>query len=178
MAIEKIQKRFFSKLFGNRKGTAEIVGSVLFLVILLFVFTNVYMWHDTASREMSGIMAEKQNTPVSIEVPENGSDLVVTNNGGFEAGLSRLWLVNVTSSDHYYVDLEPFNIRVAAGAEFQLNFTDGDIQFNLDGSVHAELKVDLDGNYYVEVFYPDDQIVVCKVLTTLGNVAACTYQGE
>ena len=100
MAVKKKQI-LSSRLFGNRRGTAEIIGSVMFLVILLFVFTNVYLWHDTASREMSGVRAEKMNTLVSIEVPEVGANLVVTNKGGFEVGLSRLWLIDNTGSTHY-----------------------------------------------------------------------------
>jgi len=172
MAVKKMKKSF-RKLLGDRKGTAEIVGSVMFLVILLFVFTNVYLWHDSASREMNGVRAEKMNTPISIEAPEvGGADLVVTNKGGFEVGLSRLWLINSTSGDHYYADLEPFKVHVAAGVEFPLVFTDGPAVFNVDGSVSAVWNED----GYVIVYYPNDQVAVCKILTTLGNMAACTYE--
>jgi len=168
----KVQRKL-SKFLGDRRGTAEIVGSVMFLVILLFVFTNVYMWHDSAAREMNGVLAEKMNSPVSIELHKVEGLLVglnVTNNGGFEVRLSRLWLVNVTSSsekDHIYVDLEnstdggPLNVRVAAGAQICLVFGD-------------TTEVLPSGD--VEVDYPvPDHSVRCKILTTLGNMAACTY---
>ena len=179
--MNKVQKRFFGKLFGNRKGTAEIVGSVMFLVIILFVFTNVYLWHDTASREMNGLLAEKMNSLVSISSVTGG--LNITNNGGFEVRLSRLWLVNLTSGsekEHIYVDLEnstsgPLNVRIAAGEAIHLEFMDA-LEFNDDeyGSIHAEyIKFDL-----VEIFYPvpSGHSVTCKILTTLGNMAACTYE--
>jgi len=183
----KVQRKL-SKFLGDRRGTAEIVGSVMFLVILLFVFTNVYMWHDSAAREMNGVLAEKMNSPVSIELHKVEGLLVglnVTNNGGFEVRLSRLWLVNVTSSsekDHIYVDLEnstdggPLNVRVAAGAQIHLRFV-GPVEFNDDGSIRADLiRADPPQDDYVEVYYPvPDHSVRCKILTTLGNMAACTY---
>jgi len=176
--MKKMQKSFFSKLFGNRKGTAEIVGSVLFLVILLFVFTNVYLWHDNASREMNGVLAEKLNTPVSISAFTGG--LNVTNNGGFEVGLSRLWLQNVTNTgemDHMYVDLEhndfeELNVYIVAGDEIQLYFVGENVVLNSDGSIRAEI----DENGDILVWYPiPDHYVRCKILTTLGNMRACTY---
>ena len=118
MVTTKI-KRKLSKFRNDRRGTAEIVGSVMFIIILLFAFTNIYLWHDTATREMNGLHAEKLNTPVSISV--EGGTLVVTNNGGFELRLSRLWLINSAGNEHYYVDLEhnvmgqSFELRVPIG---------------------------------------------------------------
>lgn len=172
-------RRKLSKLIHDRKGTAEIVGSVMFLVILLFVFTNIYLWHDNATREMNGVLAEKMNTPVSIS-NVTGTGLVVTNNGGFEISLSRLWLVNVTNgspTDHIYVDLEPLNTTVAAGASIQLYFGDS-VEFNDDNSIHADPVVNIDGNTNVFVHFPipeSGHSIRCKIITTLGNSAACTY---
>ena len=173
--MKRIQKNALRRLLSDRKGTAEIVGSVMFLLILLFVFTNVYLWHDNATREMNGVLAEKMNSPVSLS-NVTGTGLVVTNNGGFEVGLSRLWLVNVTrgsATDHVYVDLEPLNLRIAAGAEINLLFVGNSVVFNDDGSILAGLNFDGD----VQVLYPlPDHLVRCKILTTLGNMAACTYE--
>jgi hypothetical protein len=163
MVRKNVVQRKMSKLLGDRKGTAEIIGTVMFLVILLFVFTNVYLWHDSATREMNGVLAEKMNTRVSIAVgPSSEAGLVVTNNGGFEIGLSRIWLVTGSGSteDHSYIDLEPFNIRVGAGGTVNVLFGD-------------ETYVQPDGD--IQLNYLPDQPVTCKILTTLGNVAACTY---
>ena len=157
MAVNKLQRKL-SKLLGDRRGTAEIIGSVMFLVILLFVFTNVYLWHDNASREMNTVLAEKMNTPISVRVNDSGNGLVVTNNGGFEIGLERLWFV--TDSYHIPVELRSLDVRVAAGSEVQLLF----------GSQTSGSNGDF------EVWHPlSDEVMVCKILTTLGNVAACTY---
>ena len=66
-------------------------------------------------------------------------------NGGFEVGLSRLWLVTVTN--HSPVDLD---LRVAPGAKLRLLFEDLGISV-------------------------PDQSTTFKILTTLGNMAACSY---
>ena len=56
----------FKQLFNNKKGTAEVVGSVMFIIILLFFFTNVYLWHDAATKEMNDLQFQKINSPISI----------------------------------------------------------------------------------------------------------------
>lgn len=149
VVTKKKQRKMFGKLLGDRRGTAEIVGTVMFLVILLFVFTNIYLWHDNATREMNGVLTEKMNSPVSIElyfdVVEDLVGLDVTNNGGFEVGLSRLWLI--TDTYHSPIDLD---LRVAPGAKLRLLFEDLGISM-------------------------PNQSTTFKILTTLGNMAACSY---
>jgi hypothetical protein len=149
VVTKKKQRKIFSKFLGDRRGTAEIVGTVMFLVILLFVFTNVYLWHDNVTREMNGVLAEKMNSPVTLElyfdVTENLAGLTITNNGGFEAGLSRLWINTVTQHSPINLDL-----RVAPGATLHLLFE------NLGVSV-------------------PNQRTTFKIVTTLGNMAACSY---
>ena len=178
VVIKKRKRNMFAKLVNDRKGTAEVVGSVMFLVILLFVFTNVYLWHDNATQEMNGVLAEKMNSPVSIEVyNEVGANLKVINNGGFEVALSRLWL-NTGSGideDHIIIELtasdseEPF-IRIAPGADILFRFG--------DETGWAPDLVDDDSVYHdrFEVGYDvSDPPVTCKILTTLGNIASCRY---
>ena len=55
------------KLFKNRRGTAEIVGTALFLVILLFFFSNVFLWYNSVVRQMNLLMGEKLNSAVGLE---------------------------------------------------------------------------------------------------------------
>jgi hypothetical protein len=179
----RIQRKLFGRLRGDRRGTAEVIGSVMFVLILFYAFTNFYLWHDSATREMNGVLAEKMNSPVSIELHKVEGLLVglnVTNNGGFEVRLSRLWLITGSGSatDHIYVDLEnstdggPLNVRVATGAEIQLLFVGEEVVYNDDGSIRADPPQD----DYVEVYYPvPDYPIRCKILTTLGNMAACKY---
>jgi hypothetical protein len=54
------------KLLKNRSGTAEIVGTVLFLLILFFFFSNVFLWHNQVTREMDQLVADKTNSAVSV----------------------------------------------------------------------------------------------------------------
>jgi hypothetical protein len=170
----RIKRKLFGRLLSDRRGTAEVIGSVMFILIIFYAFTNFYLWHDSATREMNGVLAEKMNSPVSIYAV-TGMGLNVTNDGGFEVGLSRLWLVNVTSgssTDHIYVKLDPDSMRVQAGDEINLMFTGGTVWFNDDGSIHAE---PLEGGD-IQIFYPlPDHSVRCKILTTLGNMATVTY---
>jgi hypothetical protein len=97
LAAKRGVRRVLNKLLNCRKGTAEIIGSVMFLLIMMFFFTNVFLWHDNATREMDGVLAEKMNSPVSIRDYDanvtDGLSFNVTNNGGVSAELFRLWVV-------------------------------------------------------------------------------------
>jgi hypothetical protein len=117
----------------------------MFLLIMMFFFTNVFLWHDRATRQMDGVLSEKMNSPVSIQVftmtVTKEMRLNVTNNGGVDAYLSRLWIID--DQGHSFVDLE--GTRVPAG----------------DTIVLPDVQV------YKGVTY--------KVITTRGNSAAYTY---
>ena len=76
----------------NKKGTAEIIGSVMFIIILLFFFTNVYLWHDAAVKEMNDLQVQKINTKIDATITYDGL-LKVTNNGAMDVSLERLWVI-------------------------------------------------------------------------------------
>ena len=63
----------FNRLLKNKKGTAEVIGSVMFIVILLFFFTNVYLWHDAATKEMNQMYVDRINTPITAECSRSDS---------------------------------------------------------------------------------------------------------
>jgi hypothetical protein len=108
------------QLLINKKGTAEVIGSVMFIVILLFFFTNVYLWHDAATKEMNDLYVQKLNSPIVASVTyENGHYiLTITNRGGIDATLSSLWVAEQLSG-HPDVNHSNFNnvnnVVVAAG---------------------------------------------------------------
>lgn len=160
------------RLLGNRRGAAEIVGSIMFLVILFFFFTNVYLWHDQATREMDNVVLDKVNSPVSIEINATSDPLIlqVTNNGGVGFLLSRLWII--TSVDHTYADFEKeYAIWVAGGDTVRITL-DGDERYP-DGSY----RVSQVSPGEVRVYYEPSGEVTFRVLTRLGNTAAVTYSG-
>ncbi|MCW3984560.1 MAG: hypothetical protein NWE96_11305 [Candidatus Bathyarchaeota archaeon] len=92
----------FKRLLNDKKGAAEVVGTVMFIVILMFFFTNVYLWHDAAVKEMNDLYAEKLNSQISIE--DKNTDgfvhgynptthvLLVKNNGGVDAIIECYWI--------------------------------------------------------------------------------------
>src|SRR5665647_1895702 len=85
------------RLLKNKKGTAEVIGSVMFLVILLFFFTNVYLWHDAATKEMNDLQIQKINTKIDASITPAGI-LKVTNNGAMDVSLATLWVNEKSTS--------------------------------------------------------------------------------
>jgi hypothetical protein len=76
----------------DRKGTAEVIGSVLSIVILIFFFSNVYLWHDANVSKMNDLQSQKMNSQIDVEYLPATRELIVKNTGGVDAVLSRLWI--------------------------------------------------------------------------------------
>jgi hypothetical protein len=116
------------RLLNNKKGTAEVIGSVMFIIILLFFFTNVYLWHDASTKEMNQFYAEKLNSQISINYDPATNSLSVKNNGGFDATLECYWidhnmiLIPGTWSDEQKV------VR-AGGASLELTLSEYPVEF-------------------------------------------------
>jgi hypothetical protein len=152
MTVKRNVRKELRKLLYSRTGTAEIIGSVMFLLIMMFFFTNVFLWHDNATREMNGVLSEKMNSVVSIQAVNlnvsEGLTLRVTNNGGVGADLSRLWIITGLGSGgeegHKHFNLTD---RVVAGIPFEIQVNGTDVKLN--------------------------QTNVFKIVTTLGNMATC-----
>jgi len=162
MIVRRKARNKLKRLLNCRRGTAEIVGSIMFLLILLFFFTNVYLWHDVATREMDDMLADRMNSRVSIEWnTASPGYLTVTNNGGVGVVLSRLWIID--SSGHNPADLDNGQeLWIAAGETMDLYLVGGGTPFSVQGrNIH-----------YVP---PYGQTVIFKILTSLGNTAACEY---
>jgi hypothetical protein len=137
----------FRRLLKNKKGTAEVVGSVMFIIILLFFFTNVYLWHDAATKQMNQVYIDKINTPITVSV--QGSQLNVTNRGGVDTMLSAVWVILESSSgngpDQSHISY-PHNEVVRAG----------------------ESKL-------LDIPIPAGHVIF-KVVAANGNTASCNYQ--
>ena len=113
------------RLLKNKKGTAEVIGSVLFIVILLFFFTNVYLWHDAATKEMNDMYVQKINSPITLSVIVIILiQLNVTNKGGVDAKLSILWVdvasTNPGSPDQFHGYLILLN-RISLSSQDQVS---------------------------------------------------------
>lgn len=151
----EVVKNMFKKMIRNRKGTAEVIGSIMFIVILLFFFTNVYLWHDSATKEMNDLYVEKVNSPITVTIQSTSPfKLDVTNVGGEAATLSRLWIdekstvSGVPDTNHFSIDLQSKIVRPG-----------------------TSLEIDL-GSQYPS---PPSMAVNFKVVTDVGNSASCAY---
>jgi hypothetical protein len=140
------------RLMKNKKGTAEVIGSIMFIIILLFFFTNVYLWHDSASKEMNDLYTQKLNSPISATISYDEDNhiynLVVTNNGGVDTTLSCYWVneKSATAPDslHTSISLPPNTVAVAGGPSWTKSIS-----------------------------YPAGTVI--KVITTTGNSASCIF---
>jgi archaellum component FlaF (FlaF/FlaG flagellin family) len=135
------------RLIKNRKGTAEVIGTIMFIVILLFFFTNVYLWHDAATKEMNDMYVEKINTPITVSLTADRLNLNVTNKGGTDAQLTMLWV----------------DLKSGSGGPDQMHSN-----YTLSNKVPAGSSILIPSHY-------SSGKVSFKVVTTLGNSASCTY---
>jgi hypothetical protein len=138
----------FRRLLKNKKGTAEVVGSVMFIVILLFFFTNVYLWHDSAVKEMNDLYVQKLNSQITATISNNNGiySIIVTNNGGVDATLSRYWVNVKSTSNGPDTQHQPFSVNQIVAA----------------GGPPVSIQIDP---------YPSGTII--KIITTVGNSFIC-----
>jgi hypothetical protein len=119
------------------------------IVILMFFFTNVYLWHDAASKQMDDMYIDKMNTQITVSLTGGNSNLTVTNIGGSDVQLAMLW-TDIESGPnqgiHYY-DSNVNTIIIPAGLSRNIILPEG--------------------TPTVKTVY--------TVVTTLGNVASCSY---
>jgi hypothetical protein len=160
-------------LIKNRKGTAEVIGTMLFIVILLFFFTNVYLWHDTATKEANQLFLEKVNSTFKIE--QTGDNTInVTANGGSDITLSRLWIadntLNAPYGEHYYADL---NVTVAAGESLNITFSTEESNYNPASPVGVG---SLQNSSMQVNYYPPGYSVTVAVINTMGIEETTTFQ--
>jgi hypothetical protein len=175
MAVKNSMPKKLSRLLNSRRGTAEIIGSVMFLLILLFFFTNVFLWHDRATREMDDVLSDRVNSLVNIEWKNESQDIIsgrgtlyVNNTGGVDTRLSRLWITEMYRGvkQHWPVDLEDISgeeLWVVAGSTIKLEL--------IYSSPQPPEKV----GQTVKLFYLWKGDTTFKILTTRGNTAACTH---
>jgi hypothetical protein len=143
----------------NKKGVAEIVGTLLFIIILLFFFTNVYLWHDAATKQMDDLYVQKLNSPIVIyayQTPPGTATLNVTNRGGIDATLSNVWT----------------NFRSAGGVPDPLHYSNStnELLKNQVLAAGASTNITISIQKYIK-----PETVVFTVVTTVGNMASCSY---
>ena len=155
-------------LIKNRKGTAEVIGTMLFIIILLFFFTNVYLWHDTAVKDANQLYLAKINSTFKVAQIAGTDAINVTADGGSDITLSRVWIVDNNLNVHYYADL---NVPVAAGESFTIAFSSGGPNNNPLSTATPQ-----DGSIQVNYSPPVTYSVTIKVINTMGIEESTIFQ--
>lgn len=122
---------FKIKLLKNKKATAEIVGTALFLVILFFFFTNVFLWHDRATREMDQVTADKMNSAVKMETTVGGGQPAYDANGHTISEQSVSGSYQLTYDSTFTTTINsPQKMRLIAGVSLNVHasFDDPDYE--------------------------------------------------
>jgi hypothetical protein len=158
------------KFIENREGASEIVGTALFLIILFFFFTNVFLWHDQVTREMDQVVSDKMNSAITVEFVSNATDewVVVTNVGGLDVALSRVWIL--TEDVHYFARLDTKSVHIPAGHSLNITFSD----VPATGAYNSVRFVVEDASN-IEVNYPPSSGDAIRVFTRLANSASCSW---
>lgn len=159
----------------SRKGTAEVIGSVLFVVIIMFFFSSVYLWHDNATKSMNTLLADKLNSQIEVNWLDSTAQdtLLITNTGGVGTSLSRLWIITSQepNAQHLYANLTNIDntnqgMYVAPGAtvSIKLQGSSTPIVAHWMNSAHI--------NASVTYTRSAQKIDTFTVLTTTGNMAS------
>jgi hypothetical protein len=154
----------FKRIIHDKKGVAEIVGTVLFIIILIFFFTNVYLWHDSAVRERDTLSLQRINS--RIEVTAYADGLIVKNVGGYDVALSRLWINRPNAPPQYLNikdDIDNGNLVLA------------DKKMAFSNVILTGGSVKIPSNYIPD--YTDPGITF-KIVTTLGTFASDSYEPD
>jgi hypothetical protein len=149
----------------------------MFILILLFFFTNVFLWHDSATKTMNSVLSDKLNSLIEVAWETDNKTLAVTNNGGVGTGLSRLWIITDSTSNaqHLYVDLENIGgtgqgLYVNAGTTVTI-----ELDSTATGPYSSPIAASWvdSGRQRVRVQYDRTEVAgeTFTVLTTLGNMA-------
>jgi hypothetical protein len=163
--------RFMLRRFlKDRKGASEVVGTALFLVILFFFFSNVFLWHNQITSQMDQVVADRMNSGIRMDVfsDEDTIWLTVVNVGGLDVSLSRLWII--TDEAHLFADFGLDAVHVGAGRQFNITID------NVTVPVSDEVGVSLVSDPIVVQYKPPvGSTTVFRMITKRANTAACSY---
>ena len=151
----------FKKFLTNRKGTAEVIGTIMFVMIILFLFTNVYLYHDNATKQMNDYSARKMQAGMNLVYDSDGNPVITAT--GSEVVLSRLWIT--TSGGHTYAPLN--DIRMAAGQKITIQFDYEQHNGDSDNSVSYYYD---ESSKILFVHYPLAGITALSLVNTMGIV--------
>lgn len=153
------------RIFRNRKGTAEVIGTIMFVVILLFFFTNVYLWHDAASKDENQIYVEKVNAGMSINF-DSSNNQVIVNATSSQVTLSVLWID--TNAAHVYVDLGNISVAPGDANAITIDFVGGQYSVDNSGAFYTTCQPQGNSANAYNVYYTLPSSPVFTIVNTLG----------
>ena len=134
------------RLMGNRKGFSAIIGTIFLVLVVMFLYFNVFMFiqkQDTKFQDVvsqsaqldadQGVEARYLNASFAV-VTGSGNTRTLTctleNDGPLPTLIVRVWIKNdLNPSLFSTVDLKPFSIVLQPGASLDKTF-----QFNMTGA--------------------------------------------
>lgn len=143
------------KLIRNRKGTAEVIGTIMAVMILMYFFANVYMWHDAATKKMDDMYVQKMNSLVTVNLMPGNTELNVTNRGGEDTQLTMLFIDSGTGP-----------------SQTDTNYTMDWFSQTYGGFTNV---VPAGSSIALPVPLTLTEATVFTVVTNLGNTASCSY---
>lgn len=167
----------------NSRGVATIIGSILSIVILIFFFSNVFLWYNGVSRQMNLVMADKLNSQIELTTtvfegtPQYNTDDPVF--GGYGVRPDDQYGRNLTSSgtfietrnkpDGSYQVLEEYDVN---GTGFYIALS-AIYSFKVD-VMEANRSSALTFSFYGKYIDLDDPEETCKVY--IWNYDLKTYE--
>jgi hypothetical protein len=106
------------RFLADRRGTAEVIGSILFIIILMFLFVNVYLWHDAAVKNSNSMNVKQMNAGMTLSW-DDGTGVLTVKAERSDVSLYRIWLVH--NGEHYHTGLLS-GVVAPAGKPLQLNY--------------------------------------------------------
>jgi hypothetical protein len=156
------------KLLRNHRGTAEVIGTIMMVMILLFFFTNVYVYHATAVKQMNELNLKKLSAQMDMNYADG--ELNVTAEDA-KVTLARLWIK--MDGDHVFADLEQFKIQVMPGDNnyVTIRFSPGNVRDDGYGALFVNAAYD--GGRTITVYCSLPASPSFTMVNTLGIATSC-----
>ena len=153
-----MKRNIFTRFIKNKNATAEIIGTVLLIIILIFFFGNVFLYNNEVNRIADEVSSKKRSTHITIDgiSEENPISFNLTNRGGVNVYLDRLWINN--DNEHGYYNLDMW-IEIGSSIEKVLNLKN-------------EAFYKPDGTEYPG--YPQEGLARFIIITNTGDIVSDT----
>jgi hypothetical protein len=143
----------------------------MLVMILLFFFTNVYVWHDTAVKQANQLYVKQLS--YSFKIQQDTTGINITADGGSDIYLSRLWIIDSTNPTHLYANLtNQQSVYIKAGNTINIIFDGSTVMADTTG-VMADMQGD---NVRVHYQLQSDVTYTLNVINTFGMIKTISIE--